>query len=218
VYFLRHSASDIAWHARCLLVHVRTDRPVVRTRLAPAGEGLEVLVYLRDQKDLFMRVCAYFESRRLSVLDAKIHTTRHGYALDTFVISDNGRGGHFRSMLQGVETELTAWISSQAELPAPAQGRISRHSRHFPVAPAVHLQPDETGSRYMLSLVATDRVGLLYSVARVLARHGINVLTAKILTLGERVEDVFLIDGQALANEREQLQLETELLQALAPL
>ena len=218
VYFLRHSASDIAWHARCLLVHVRTDRPVVRTRLAPAGEGLEVLVYLRDQKDLFMRVCAYFESRRLSVLDAKIHTTRHGYALDTFVISDNGRGGHFRSMLQGVETELTAWISSPAELPAPAQGRISRHSRHFPVAPAVHLQPDETGSRYMLSLVATDRVGLLYSVARVLARHGINVLTAKILTLGERVEDVFLIDGQALANEREQLQLETELLQALAPL
>jgi len=217
VYFLRHSASDIAWHARCLLVHVRADRPVVRTRLAPAGEGLEVLVYLRDQKDLFMRVCAYFENRRLSVLDAKIHTTRHGYALDTFVISDDGRGGHFRSMLEGVETELTAWISSQGELPTPAQGRISRHSRHFPVAPAVHLQPDETGSRYMLSLVATDRVGLLYSVARVLARHGVNVLTAKILTLGERVEDVFLIDGQALANEREQLQLETELLQALAP-
>ena len=217
VYFLRHSASDIAWHARCLLVHVRTDRPVVRTRLAPAGEGLEVLVYVRDQKDLFMRVCGYFESRRLSVLDAKIHTTRHGYALDTFVISDNGRGGHFRSMLDSVETELTAWISSQGELPIPAKGRLSRHSRHFPVAPAVHLQPDETGQRFMLSLVATDRVGLLYSVARVLARHGVNVLTAKILTLGERVEDVFLIDGQALANAREQLQLETELLQALAP-
>ncbi|HYA65507.1 MAG TPA: [protein-PII] uridylyltransferase [Burkholderiaceae bacterium] len=217
VYFLRHSASDIAWHARCLLVHVRTDRPVVRTRLAPAGEGLEVLVYVRDQKDLFMRVCGYFESRRLSVLDAKIHTTRHGYALDTFVIGDNGRGGHFRSMLEGVETELTAWISSQGELPTPAKGRVSRHSRHFPVAPAVHLQPDETGNRFMLSLVATDRVGLLYSVARVLARHGVNVFTAKILTLGERVEDVFLIDGQALSNAREQLQLETELLQALAP-
>ena len=217
VYFLRHSASDIAWHARCLLVHVRTDRPIVRTRLAPAGEGLEVLVYLRDQKDLFMRVCGFFDSRRLSVLDAKIHTTRHGYALDTFVISDNGRGGHFRSMLESVETELTAWISNRGELPPPAKGRVSRHSRHFPVAPAVHLQPDETGNRFMVSLVATDRVGLLYSVARVLARHGVNVLTAKILTLGERVEDVFLIDGQALADAREQIQLETELLQALAP-
>ena len=55
----------------------------------------------------------------------------------------------------------------------------------------MHLQPDETGHHYMLSLVATDRVGLLYSVAQVLVRHGANVLTAKILTLGERVEDVF---------------------------
>ncbi len=82
----------------------------------------------------------------------------------------------------------------------------------------MHLQPDETGHHYMLSLVATDRVGLLYSVAQVLVRHGANVLTAKILTLGERVEDVFLLEGQALAQPREQLQLETDLLQALAPL
>jgi len=218
VYFLRHSASDIAWHARCLLVHVRSDRVIVRTRLAPAGEGLEVLLYTRDQKDLFVRVCGYFESRRLSILDAKVHTTRHGYALDTFLVSDDGRGGHFRAMLESVETELTDWITRHVEPPAPTPGRVSRHSRHFPVAPAVHLQPDESGRQYMLSLVATDRVGLLYAVARVLARHGVNVLTAKILTLGERVEDVFLIDGQALGQAREQLQLETDLLQALAPL
>ncbi len=218
VYFLRHSASDIAWHARCLLVHVTAQRPIVRTRLAPAGEGLEVLLYSHDQKDLFMRVCGYFENRRLSILDAKIHTTRHGYALDTFLVSDNGRGGHFRSMLQGVETELTAWLTGPPDASVPPPGRVSRHSRHFPVAPAVHLQPDETGRQFMLSLVATDRVGLLYAVARVLARHGVNVLTAKILTLGERVEDVFLIDGQGLGHAREQLQLETDLLQALAPL
>jgi len=222
VYFLRHSASDIAWHARSLLVHVNAERPIVRTRLAPAGEGLEVLLYSRDQKELFYKVCAYFESRRLSILDAKIHTTLHGYALDTFLVSDNSNsganGGNFRTMLQEVETELTAWISGSVEPPAPKPGRISRHSRHFPVAPAVHLQPDESGRHFMLSLVATDRVGLLYTVARVLAHHGVNVLTAKILTLGERVEDVFLIDGQSLSQAKEQLQLETDLLQALAPL
>jgi [protein-PII] uridylyltransferase len=217
VYFLRHSANDIAWHARCLLVHVKTSRPIVRTRLAPAGEGLEVLIYTADQRDLFFRVCGYFESRRLSILDAKIHTTRHGYALDTFLITDNGRG-HFRSLQQDVETELTTWLSGTGEPPAPPPGRVSRHSRHFPVAPSVHLQPDESGQHYMLSFVATDRVGLLYSVAQVLARHRVQVLTAKIMTLGERVEDVFLLEGQVLRHAREQLQLETDLLQALAPL
>jgi [protein-PII] uridylyltransferase len=65
--------------------------------------------------------------------------------------------------------------------------------------------------------VATDRIGLLYSVARVLAQHGINVQTAKILTLGERVEDVFMIDGPSLSQTREQLQLEQALLEALSP-
>jgi [protein-PII] uridylyltransferase len=217
VYFLRHSAQDIAWHARALLVHVRTDRPIVRARLAPAGEGIEVLLYARDQKDLFARACGYFDNRSLSILDAKIHTTRHGYALDTFLVSERGHGTHFRSLLDRIEGELTDWMGRQVELPPPVKGRLSRHSRHFPVSAAVQLNADESGQHYLLSLVATDRLGLLYGVARVLARHGINVQTAKILTLGERVEDVFLIDGPALAQPKEQLQLERDLLEALSP-
>src|SRR6266404_3503120 len=217
VYFLRHSAQDIAWHARALLVHVATDRPIVRARLAPGGEGIEVLLYVRDQKELFARVCGYFDSRSLSILDAKIHTTRGGYALDTFLVSERGHGTHFRSLLDRIESELTGWMAGQVELPAPVKGRLSRQSRHFPVSPAVQLNADESGQHYLLSLVATDRLGLLYAVARVLARHGVNVLTAKILTLGERVEDVFLIDGPPLTQPKAQLQLERDLLEALSP-
>jgi [protein-PII] uridylyltransferase len=59
-------------------------------------------------------------------------------------------------------------------------------------------------------------VGLLYSVARVLARHKINLQLAKISTLGERVEDTFLIDGAELQQNRRQIEIETELLEALA--
>jgi [protein-PII] uridylyltransferase len=217
VYFLRHTAQDIAWHARSLVAHVRTGAPIVRTRLAQGGEGAEVLIYVRDQKDLFARVCGYFDSRQLSILDAKIHTTRHGYALDSFVVTDNGRAPHYRELLARIEHELTRWIAEATPLPEPSKGRLSRHSRHFPVSPAVSLQPDEGGRHYLLSVTATDRIGLLYAIARVLARHDLNVHTAKILTLGERVEDVFLIDGAALARPREQLQLESDLLEALAP-
>jgi len=217
VYFLRHSAQDIAWHARALLVHVGTDRPIVRARLAPAGEGVEVLLYVPDQKDLFARACGYFDSRSLSILDAKIHTTRRGNALDTFLVSERGQGIHFRSLLDQIENELTTWIGAKVELPPPVKGRLSRLSRHFPVSPAVQLNVDASGQHYLLSLVATDRLGLLYGVARVLASHGINVQTAKILTLGERVEDVFLIDGPALAQPKRQLQLERDLLEALSP-
>jgi [protein-PII] uridylyltransferase len=215
VYFLRHSAKDIAWHTRTLLAHVHAAQPIVRSRLSAAGEGVEVLIYCRDQKDLFARVCGYFDSRGLSILDAKIHTTRHDYALDTFLVTDQGRSTHFRDLLARIEKELTQWIAEAAPLPEPVKGRLSRQSRHFPISPMVHLQPDERGQAYLLSLTATDRIGLLYGITRVLARHGVNIHTAKINTLGERVEDVFLIDGPVLETPRGQLQLEQDLLEAV---
>jgi [protein-PII] uridylyltransferase len=77
------------------------------------------------------------------------------------------------------------------------------------------MRPDERGQFWVLSIGANDRNGLLYAIANVLARYRINLHTAKIMTLGERVEDVFLIDGQALNNQRVQVQLETELLDAV---
>jgi [protein-PII] uridylyltransferase len=215
VYFMRHTAKDIAWHTRTLIAHVDTAQPIVRVRLA--GEGIEVLLYVRDQESLFARVCGFFDSRNLSILDARIHTTRRGYALDTFLVTDHGRAGHYRELLARIEKELTGWVWAGGPLPEPVKGRLSRHSRHFPVSPSVHLQPDERGQAQLLSIVATDRVGLLYAITRVLAQHGINVQTAKINTLGERVEDVFLINGSALETPRGQLQLETDLMTALTP-
>ncbi|HQR20168.1 MAG TPA: [protein-PII] uridylyltransferase [Burkholderiaceae bacterium] len=217
VYFLRHSAQDIAWHTRSLFARVRTDKPVVRARLARIGEGAEVLIYVQDQKDLFARVCGYFDSRNLSILDARIHTTRHGYALDTFLVTDNGRTPHYRELLAQVEHELAEWIAKRHELPATVKGRMSRQSRHFPVTPEVRLAPDERGSRWLVSVTATDRLGLLYSIARALARHDLNVHTAKVLTLGERAEDIFLVSGAELGQERNQLEIEQDLLEAIAP-
>ena len=87
--------------------------------------------------------------------------------------------------------------------------------KSFPVAPRVRLQPDEIAQRWLLSISASDRAGLLYGVAQILAQHQINVLLAKVSTLGERVEDTFLIDGAALQHNRTQIDLETQLLTVL---
>ncbi len=214
-YFLRHDASDIAWQTRALHDKLDSDRPVVKARLAPIGEGLQVTVYVKDQADLFARICSYFDRKNLSILDAKIHTTRHGYALDTFLVTDEAFAKHYRDIITLIEHELSAQLVSQEPLPPPMRARLSRLSRTFPIAPTVDLRPDERGQFHVLSIAANDRNGLLYSIASVLTRYRINLHTAKIMTLGERVEDVFLIDGPSLNNPRVQVQLETELLDAL---
>jgi [protein-PII] uridylyltransferase len=214
-YFLRNDAQDIAWHAQ-VLTDGPDDRPVVRTRLAPIGEGFQVVVWLRDQPDLFARLCGYFDSRNLSVLDARIHTTRDGHALDSFLVVDPlGEASHYREILPRAEAELCERLARQEPLQAPIPGRASRRSRTFPIEASVDLRSDGQGEHFLLSVTANDRTGLLYAIALVLSRHGIELETARITTLGERIEDVFLISGPALLNPRQQIQFETDLLEAL---
>lgn len=214
-YFLRHDASDIAWQTRVLYDKTNSPTPVVKCRLAPIGEGIQVTVYCRDQVDLFARICGYFDHKNFNILDAKIHTSHHGYALDTFMVAAPMFAESYRDIINLIEHELAAFLLSSEPLAAPAKTRLSRQSRSFPIVPTVDLQPDERSQYYLLSICANDRNGLLYAIANVLAKYHINLHTAKIMTLGERAEDVFLIDGAALNHARSQIQLETELLEAL---
>ncbi len=215
-YFMRHDASDIAWHTRHLSRSVGADKAVVRARRSPVGEGLQVLVYTRDQPDLFARICGYFDHGGFSILDARVHTARNGYALDTFQIVTSTPPDQYRELTSQVENGLAAAIAQTGPLREPSRGRVSRRVKSFPIAPRVTLRPDEKAQRWLLNISASDRVGLLYSVARVLARHNINLQLAKIATLGERVDDTFLINGAELQHNRAQIEVETELLQALA--
>ncbi len=224
-YFMRHDASDIAWHARQLSRYAGQDKPqvkaIVRARRSAAGEGMQVLVYTPDVPDLFARICGYFDQAGFSILDARVHTAKNGYALDTFQVNSPDlvdQSDHFRELAAMVEAELDRTIEDRGPLPSPAsisKGRISRRVKSFPVAPRVDLKPDEKAQRWLLSVSASDRVGLLYLIARVLAKHNINLQLAKVTTLGERVEDTFLIDGPELQHNKAQISIETELLDAL---
>jgi len=214
-YFLRHDAQEIAWQTRSLHYRVRAAAAVVKARLAPMGEGLQVMIYAPDRELLFARICGYFERTGFNIVEAKIHTTRHGYALDTFLVLGHDRGVHYRDLINLIETGLADELASRTPLGAPRSGRLSRRVRHYPISTAVNIRPDERGTYQVLSIVAADRPGLLYGIARVLAGHRINLHSAKINTLGDRAEDVFLLSGDAFTDAKGVLRLEQELLAVL---
>ncbi len=215
VYFLRHSAEEIAWHTRALHYQTFNDKPIVKARLHQESGGVQVMVYTRDQHDLFARLVGFFARTGYTIVDAKIHTTAHGYALDSFVLLDIEQRDNNREMLSYIEHELQERLIKQSPPEAPSGGRVSRQVKHFPIKPEVVIQADERGTHFILSLVAADRPGLLYIVATTLAEHGANLHTAKIATLGERVEDVFLISGGDLNNSTARIRLESELMNRL---
>lgn len=216
LYFLRHDADEIAWHTRMLYYRPRGEEVVVKARPSLVDSGIQVMVYTHDTKDLFLRLCAYFAKMGYSIVDAKIHTTGSGYALDSFMIMEpNGDASHYRDVIALIEHDLTQRLARQEIIDCPSGGRLSRQLKHFPIAPSVSLQPDDRGQQFILSIVAADRPGLLFQIARTLIEHDINLETAKIATLGERAEDTFLVSSPNLDNTAKTVKLESDLIERL---
>ncbi len=220
-YFLRHEASEIAWHTRQLYYRVNSPEPVVKARVIGHNEALQVMVYMPDSDDIFVRICQYFDHRALSIQDARIHTTHHGWALDSFIVLLPAHDKDYRSNASLIEHELDTHLTlarehSFRQPPGTVTRRPgSRRSRIFPIVPNVELQPDERSTSWRLSVTAGDRPGLLYSLAQVFAANAINIKMAKILTLGDRIEDIFIIEGDRLGHPRAQLQFERDILATL---
>jgi len=218
-YFLRHDAPDIAWHTRHLYFQATPDHPVVKARLTEQGEGIQVMVYTRDREDLFSRICSFLGSRGLNIQDARIHTTRHGYALDSFIVMPATEFGDSRSQVNLIEHEMAAFLDEhhapQADPLPTIHSRPSRRSLAFPVTPSVSIYPDERSQQWTLNIIATDRQGLLSDIARIFAHYGVSLSTAKVMTLGDRVEDVFVLTSDRLQQPRIMRQFERELLDSL---
>ncbi|SFN83751.1 [protein-PII] uridylyltransferase [Nitrosospira briensis] len=215
-YLLAHDPQEVAWHTHHLSGQMKTAMPVVKARTAPSGTGVEVLVYTADQKDLFARICDFFDRIDYNIVQAKIHTTLHGYALDSFLVLDPFDVSQPpRDEFNFLEHELSRQLEQQAPLEPPLSGRLSRHLKHFPITPEVNVQPDEKGMCHVLSIVAGDQPGLLSRIAQVLVHFEVNVRSARINTLGGRVEDTFLVTGNVLNESRTVIRLETKLIKVL---
>ncbi|MFM7011095.1 MAG: [protein-PII] uridylyltransferase [Betaproteobacteria bacterium] len=217
-YFLRHDASEIAWHTRHLYHRVGTAETIVKARPTDGAEGIQVLVYTKDVADLFARICGYFARRLISIQDARIHTTRDGYALDSFVVLPTETNEDLRTIAALIEHELTQHLDTPqdaSQAPDSFGLRPSRLSKAFPFPPIVELHPDERSQSWRLDVIASDRPGLLGELAQVFVSYAINLQTAKVMTLGDRIEDVFVISGEALAQPRTQRQFERAILDVL---
>lgn len=209
-YFSRFDSDEIAWQSRLLIPHLRSDKPIVRARLSPKGDGIQVMIYSRDQKEIFARICHFFDSMQYNIVQAKIYTTTHGYALDNFIVLEpDTRQISYNGLLKHIEQGLNDQLLSAQAMPAPIRGRVSRQVKHMPIPTQVNLRPVEYPTAQglvtfqQLDVVANDRPGLLASMALVFLNHDIELHNAKINTLGNRVEDSFLISashGLAIAD------------------
>ncbi len=204
-YFLRHEPDEVVWHSRLLTPHLHSHQPIVRARLSPNGDGIQVMIYTKDQRDIFARICNFFDRMGYNIVQAKIYTTEHDYALNSFIVLDqSGKAVSYSGLLKFIEVELAQKLDGEHVLESPLRGRISRQVKHMPIELQLTVT-EADNNNHKLEIIANDRPGLLATVAHQFLTQDIELHNAKINTLGNRAEDSFLISarkGQRLDAER----------------
>ncbi len=220
-YFLRHDAETIAWHAQHFAATQVAQLPLVAARHHPEAGGTEFLIYTPDRDGLFAILTGGFDRLNLSIVDARIHTTRNGFALDTFVVLD-----HAAQAITDAKALAALQKAMRAQLLDPQPGRdprgalLPRQLKHFPIDTKVSFGPSANGQQTLMEVAAQDRPGLLYQVALALQHCRANLVTAKISTYGVRAEDIFFLtthDRRPLDDDAQLKCLETEIVRRLAP-
>ncbi len=202
-YFLRFTPEEIAWHTSLLAHrHPFDDAPLVAIRQLSERGGTAVLTYTPRRMHSFARTTAVLDQMGLNVVDARLILSANGFSLETYVVLEDS-GAVITDSLRIREIEKGLWRNLQQ--PQDPQVTVTRRAprqvRMFSTPTQVNFSIDKNNNRTILELIAADRPGLLSEVGKVFKAERVAIDGAKIMTIGERAEDVFYItdtDGRPL--------------------
>lgn len=196
-YFLRYSADEIAWHTQAIAATKSEDLPLVALRPQTQRGSAEVFIYMLNMGPIFSLSTATLDQLGLAILDAKIMTTLDDHALESFQIleqtgepiMDLCRQEHICSALRN--NLLQQEVRQQRNI-----HKQSRQAKHFPIPTSIQFHDDPQDRHTIIELVTTDYAGLLAKVGQAFVNQGIKLHSAKITTIGSRVEDMFYVTDQ----------------------
>ena len=192
-YFLRYFPDEIAWHSQEILNH-QEDTPLVAIRHGSERGSTEALIYTHDHEHLFSLLVTELDLLGLSILAANIGTTNTEYALNTFSIlerDDNPISGDDR--VASIKAGLRNCLLSPDNLPRLQEQFVPRRLRHFQFEPTITIDNEISERFTSIYIEAADRPGILSRIGRCFLKADILVHSAKVSTLGEKIEDVFYV-------------------------
>jgi [protein-PII] uridylyltransferase len=218
-YFLQHSPEEVAWHTRLLAERdPSSSEPLVALDPRSVRGTTAVLIFSRPRRHGFARTTAVLDQLGLNIVDARITPTGDGFSLDLYhVLEEDGAPITDTDRQEEIEQALWSSLKGPEETSFAVSRRGPRAVQMFQTPTQITVSLDERNRRSVLELTAGDRPGLLCDVGKVLVEERIELKAAKIMTVGERAEDVFYLtdfDSQPLSPAAAQ-RLKDRLMQAL---
>jgi len=193
-YFLRYSPEEIAWHTIAIASCDEKELPLVILRPQSQHGSTEVFLYTKNQDALFANSTALLDQLDLTILDARILTSKDNYALNSYLVLEQSREP-IENIIRKREicNQLRDGLLNEESIPIHIKRREPRQAKHFPIKTSVNFPSGAQRHYTVVEIITTDRPGLLSKVARIFNRFNIRIVNAKITTIGSRAEDIFYV-------------------------
>jgi [protein-PII] uridylyltransferase len=208
-YFARFLPAQIAWHTSCVSDAgvMKESQIIVAASNETSKAGTELLIYCQDRPALFAQIASVIDSRNCSIHDAQIAITSNGYVFDSMILLDHdgkriATKTRVDNLVKAVHEQLLRPGRSHAN-----SRKMSRRMKQLDVPTKIRFY-SSTDDATLIELEALDAPGLLARVGHLFVDLNITLKMAKITTIGERAEDVFIVsnsDGKALTQEQQVL-------------
>lgn len=191
-YFVKNSLTQLSNHSKAIAKKEAVS-------LTKRGNLIEVFIFLPNQPGLFFRTVSAFELLSLEIIDANIQTTSDDqYALNTFICRHKVLGSNLTQRDHAnIKQKIVAQISSESlEKRRAINAQNIKHP--FKYQTRVNISYVQSQEAYLITLETLDQPSLLSKIADVLVKNELSIFSARITTLGEKVEDNFLIKSEEI--------------------
>ena len=218
-YFLRYRVNEIVWHTEWLAVSdAESEMGLIDVRRRSNGEGVEAALLTPQTHTTFAHVTAALDELGMTIVDARIVPIEKDFSLDTYIFMElDKRIEVDASRLEKIRRSLSKVLTASDDRVAKVTRSAPRRTRMFKTKTRVSFSQNTANGRTVMELVAADRPGLLSKVGQIFVTQDLYIENAKIMTIGERAEDVFFIsdDCGALLDDQAQQKLRDAIMQKL---
>jgi [protein-PII] uridylyltransferase len=191
-YFNKNNSGKLKWQTG-LVLKERVGEPVIGCRRC-FENLIEIFIKVDNSEGLFLKLVQILDLSGLEVIDASISTSSNNrIAANTFITKFSHHNRALNSSeLKEVRDRILNNFNSYS--PFKKSSKKEKNLKSFKKVLYITNIEDELKQRNLLTIETLDSHGLLGKIAKVLNENGTSIYSARINTLGDRVEDTFEIE------------------------
>jgi len=209
-YFLKERVSDITWHTNAIIQEPNSEKPIVLVRndnseVSDSGYT-QIFVHTKNRKDLFTSIISAIDELQLNVVDARIATSKDNKkTFNSFaVLEKNGLSvGDNETRIERIRSQIEDSIEKPENKSRYLPFRQSAIEQ-FISKTIVSINKKNRENLWAIEVTTADRPGILAVIGESFKKFDIEIVSARITTLGEKVEDIFYVSSNSISLGLEQ--------------